>query len=188
MLRVFEVTVINMYNELPSVIIESEEFRGLEEEQRLSFLHRLRRIRTLGEELSSGSRLLAAPDFCDFAEDLELDLTIAQEFDDAHRGGLSRWIIHYSWSFETAPFDLVQALSPRLTSFLDQYEPPLLTPPEGYSVWFKELGEQLFLAVSEFSASKTFTEALAACIVLDLLLSRLLTACFKLRLNKDMPR
>lgn len=174
--------------ELPAVFVESEEFRTLPEDQRRSLLRRLDNAKALGLSLESGSRLASASDFTDFTEDLELDVALLQELDSADRGGLSRWQLHYSWSFETSPERMRLALPGFCVDLLDAHEPSHDALVDSYNAWFVEIGGNLVKIIDCIETSTTFDEVLAAHIVLDVVLCRLLVACYKIRLNRLVPR
>jgi len=173
---------------LPLAFAKSSDYEELDEEQRLSLLRRLDSTRALGESLASGKRLSEALDTIDFFENLELDVAILQELDSAHRGGLSRWLLHYSWTFETSPPEMRQSLPAHLSPLLDAAEPESTASLEKYLDWFTEVGRELVLLVEEFSAAATFASALAIHVLIDLLLARLLLSCYKLRLNQSLQR
>ncbi|WP_250624057.1 hypothetical protein [Pinirhizobacter soli] len=174
--------------ELPAVFVESEEFRALPEDQRQSLLRRLDNTKSLGLSLESGSRLASASDFTDFTEDLELDVALLQELDSADRGGLSRWQLHFTWSFETSPERMRQALPAFCVELLDAHEPSQDAQVDSYNAWFIEIGGNLVKIIDCIETSTTFDAVLAAHIVLDIVLGRLLVACYKIRLNRLMPR
>ena len=179
---------MNKVVEIPSSFSASDEWHSLGDEQRLSLLRRLDNAKALGESLYTGKRLAESSDFADFLEDLELDVALLQELDSARQGGLSRWQIHNSWSFETSPSEMHQSLPPALESLADAYEPQRGDPINAYIDWLKASGRNLVLVVNEFSAAKSYPAALAIHVLLDVLLTRILLACYKLRLNPEMPR
>lgn len=174
--------------ELPLAIASSGEFRSLNESQQLSMLRRLDNARSLGMSLATKTRLQASDDFLDFVEDLELDAALLQELDSAPRGGLTRWQIHYSWTFETSPQEMAKSLSVETMALADFQEPGLTAALDEYCIWFMEFGRRLVDVVDQFSAADSFATAMAQHVVLDVLLARLLIACYKLRLNPSMAR
>ncbi|WP_199099974.1 hypothetical protein [Dyella sp. ASV21] len=174
--------------ELPAAFMDSEEFQALPEDQRLSFLRRLDNAKSLGLSLESGSRLANASDFADFTEDLELDASLLQELDSAAQGGLSRWLLHFSWSFETSPGEMLHALPAFCLGLLDTQEPRHDATLDSYRSWFHQVGVDLVRVTHAIESSNTYEATLALHIVVDVLLGRLLVACHKLRLNSAMPR
>lgn len=179
---------MNELNDVPSSLAESEEWRSLDEDQRSSLLRRIESIRMLGRNLSSGTRLAESSDFVDFSYELELDVAILQELDSARRGGLSRWLIHHSWSFETSPSEMRESLPCELFNFIDDREPAVDFSIDEYDRWFKYIGNQLVLSVNAYFNSKLYASMIAIHVLIDILLARLLIGCYKLRLNKNIAR
>lgn len=174
--------------ELPRPLVESEECRSLGDDDKASLLRRLDKARMLGRDLMSGKRLAESADIAEFADDLELDVAILQELDSAWRGGLSRWLIHHSWSFKTSPPEMCNSLSAVMLSALDEREPRHDASMDEYCSWIGAIGRQLVQCTDELSNAKTYSSAIATHVVADILLARLLVGCYKLRLNRTMPR
>ena len=179
---------MNISVELPLAIESSEEFRSLDESQRLSLLRRLDNARALGVSLASGKRFQESDDFLDFVEDLELDVSLVQELDGAPQGGLTRWQIHYSWTFETSPSKMFGSLDAETVKAIDFHEPSLDAEIEDYKIWFKEVGEWTVGLIDKFSGADGFDSAMALLVALDVMLGRLLIACYKLRINEKISR
>src|SRR5690348_3051543 len=95
---------------LPKSILDSDDFAALEDGQQCLLAQRFRAISELATSLTSGERRNAANSFDDFVEDLELDAASIQEFDAASRGGISRWLIHYSWTSSCPPKQMRKAV------------------------------------------------------------------------------
>lgn len=175
-------------SEVPAVIRDSLEFESLSDAEADAFKVRLNRAVDLATTLASGVRLSNADGFLDFVEDLQLDLASAQEIPGESGVILSRWILHYSWSFESSPRLMHDSLPFGLLKSLDFQEPSIEAPVEQYLSWFKEAGLNLLSALASFSGARTFHDALGSYIVADVILARLLLACFKLRLHASFNR
>lgn len=177
-----------MASRLPIVITESDEYLILSEEDRASLLRRLEDSRALGLSLSDGNRRNGFPDFFQFVEDLELDASHLQEFDSPSRASLSRWAMHYSWTFYAKPADMRYCLAEDVIRLINSDEPTTDAPFTNTDKWLVELGQGLVSATEAIINAKDYVTAMAHQIALDILLSRILTACYKLRLNRLVPR
>lgn len=177
-----------MASRLPTVITESDEYAALSEEDRASLLRRLEDSRALGLSLSDGSRRNDFPDFFQFVEDLELDASHIQEFDSPSRASLSRWAMHYSWTFYANPSDMRDRLAEDVLRLINTDEPTTDAPLINTDKWLLELGRGLVSVTDAIINAKDYISAMAYQIALDILLSRVLTACYRLRLNRQVPR
>ncbi|NII53159.1 hypothetical protein [Luteibacter sp. SG786] len=173
---------------IPPVLAESDEYADLSEEDRAAFVRRLESVQELGVSLAQGDRRGSYPDFFQFVEDLELDASHLQEFDASTSVYLSRWAIHYSWSFYTTPGDMRHVLTEDLLQLIDASEPSTDAPLGASEYWFSELGRGLAVSVDAIVNAKDYGVAIAHHIALDILLSRLLTSSYRLRLNRLVPR
>jgi hypothetical protein len=173
---------------LPAVITECDEYETLTEEERAAFLQRLEGALDLGTSLSDGNRRKESPDFFRFVENLEQDTSHLQEFTLPWGGALSRWLVHYSWTFHTTPADMRTCLSEQMIYLIDTNEPSTDASLESSERWFGDLGKGLVVAVVAITNASDYASAMAHQIALDVLLSRILSACYKLRLNKRIPR
>ncbi|MDR6937710.1 hypothetical protein [Luteibacter sp. 3190] len=173
---------------LPDVITSSDEYATLDVSARASLVRRIEEAVDLGAELASGSRSSSYPDFFQFADDLELDLSHLQEFSPAGRLDLTRWAVHYSWVFHTSPLEMRNQLDERLLRLIDVPEPSSDAPIATFDRWIADLGSGLVSTVQGVEAATQYSAALAHLICLDILLARLLMACFRLRLNPSTPR
>jgi hypothetical protein len=179
---------VNIEVKIPAALEQSEEYQALSEEQKRYFLQRLDGIQEIGCDLANEASLNSATDFYDFASDLELDVVLRQELSLAEHGSLSRWLIHHSWTFLTSPREMADQLPGDLLALSDLTEPKLGTPTEAQAAWLRACGIAITRLVEEFSSSATFSRALAVLILLDIVMAKLLVACFKLRLNPHLAR
>jgi hypothetical protein len=185
MLQDFEGTLTM---KLPEVITSCDEYATLDDSARISLLRRIEDAQELGAALSDGSRKATYPDFFQFVDDLELDLSHLQEFSPPGRLDLTRWAVHYSWTFYTSPVEMRNHLDERLLSLIDIPEPPTTAPIATYEGWVSDLGAGLVLIANAIEVATEYGAAIAHLICLDIVLSRLLSACFRLRLNPFNPR
>lgn len=176
---------------LPTVITDCDEYETLTDEHRASYLHRLESVRELGVSLSDGTRRSEDPEFCLFVEELELDASQLQEFRSPWDGGPTRWLMHYSWTFDTSPGRMrhsLSSLSPALLKMVDSAEPRSDAPLASSERYLEELGSRLVQAVDAIFAASTYDSAMAHQIAMDIMLNRLLAVCFRLRLNPLLRR
>lgn len=173
---------------LPAVISECDEYKDLSEEDRSSFLRRLESVRELGLSLACRNRRECYPDFFQFVEDLELDVSHLEEFDSQSRSYLSRWATHYSWTFYTTPADMRRIAAVDVLELINSDEPSTDAPLDASEHWFSELGRGLTVSADAVIHATDYGTAMAHQIALDILLTKLLTACYKLRLNRFVPR
>ena len=173
---------------IPRVFGESEEFQSLEAAQRDALVARLGRVASIAESLILEQSFSSHDALLDFVQDLELDVAIAEELEDANRGGLSRWLMHHSWSFDTSPAKMRSSLSKEVLAILDATEPTSDLGIDVFSQWFRNVGSELLVVLREFAAAMTYDAALALHIVVDILLIRILSSCYKLRLSPFVAR
>lgn len=173
---------------VPQCIRVSDEYKSLEAEGRAALAGRLEALELVGTSLADGSRFASAQDFYRFSEGLELDLAVIQEIATATSGGLSRWLIHHSWTFNAPPCQMTTALSQSLLSALDNEEPSVFSSISAFISSFKQYGEQLVSLLRSFRNSVTFHEAIGIHIAIDIVANRLLLVCYKLRLNSELDQ
>jgi hypothetical protein len=174
--------------QLPTVIIECDEYETLTEEERAAFVQRLESALELGESLADGARRKGYPDFFQFVEDLEQDASHLQEFTLPWGGNLSRWLVHHSWTFHTTPADMRGCLTAQMLHLIDAGEPSTDAPLASTDQWLRELGEGVASAANAVLNATEYGSAMAHHIALDILLGRVLSACYRLRLNGLVPR
>lgn len=172
---------------VPLPLSESDDWLSSSEQEQLSLIRRLYNFKVIGQSLSSGSRFEESSDLIDFLEDLELDIAAQQELETAHRGGLSRWLIHNSWSFDTSPAEMIRSLPVDIRELIDMREPPYDATVDVCLEWFKHIGDKIVYVIDEFGNAKSFALVIAMHIVVDILAARTLLVCYKLRLNECMP-
>jgi len=174
--------------EIPSVIAECDEYQSLDAEERGALLRRMRDAAQLGDSLFEGSRSGGYPDFFQFVEDLELDVSHMQEYGSRPGSALTRWQVHYSWTFYASPQQMRSTLPSLVLDLIDANEPPSSAPFPATEQWLKDLGRGLTLSVSGIANAQEYPSAVANMIAVDILLGRVLSACYRLRLNPLVPR
>jgi hypothetical protein len=174
--------------QLPAVITECDEYETLTEDERTAFLQRLKGAWDLGTSLAGGERRREFPDFFLFVEDLEQDVSHLQEFSLPWGGAISRWLVHHSWTFYTTPADMRACIAEELLGLINAGEPSTDAPLADSERWLCDLGKGMVYAANAVINASDYGSAMAHQIALDILLGRLLSACYKLRLNPAVPR
>lgn len=177
-----------MTTQLPAVMTECDEYATLTEEERASLLGRLQSARNLGLALAEGELRKDYPNFFQFVETLEQDASHIQEFHLPWGGALSRWLMHHSWTFYTTPRDMRACLTTKMVELINASEPSTDAPLESSDRWIGELGDGLVAATNAIADATDYGSAMAHQIALDILLGKVLSACYKLRLNGLVPR
>ncbi len=177
-----------MATQLPTVIVECDEYETLTEEERAAFLQRLESALKLGQSLAEGVLRKENPDFFQFVEELEQDASHLQEFSLPWGGTLSRWLVHHSWTFYTTPADMRGCLTAQMLHLINAGEPSIDAPLASTDQWLRELGEGVASAANAVLKATEYGSAMAHHIALDILLGRVLSACYRLRLNGLVPR
>ena len=103
-------------------------------------------------------------------------------------GNLSRWLVHYSWTFYAAPAEMRAHLAAQMVDLINANEPSIDAPLERTDLWLVELGTGLVSAGNAVINATNYGSAMAHQIALDILLGRVLSACYRLRLNRLVPR
>ena len=174
--------------QLPTVITECLEYRESTEEERAAFARRVRDVLEFAESLAGGGRRKEFPNFFRFVEDLELDVSHLQEFMLPWGGALSRWLVHNCWTFDTTPAEMRATLSSQMADLINASEPSIDAGVESTERWLSDLGKGLLSAVNAFANATDFSVAMAHWVAVDILLGRILSACYRLRLNALVPR
>jgi len=180
--------MIDVTIQLPAVITGCNEYATLTEEERASLLGRLQSSRNLGLALAEGELRKDYPDFFQFVETVEQDASHIQEFHLPWGGAISRWLMHYSWTFDTTPKDMRACLTAEMVDLINASEPSTDAPLESSDRWIRELGRGLVVATNAIADATDYGSAMAHQIALDILLGKVLSACYKLRLNGLVPR
>lgn len=123
-----------------------------------------------------------------FVEDLEQDASHLQEFTLPWGGTLCRWLVHHSWTFYTTPADMRARLPAPILHLINATEPSTDASLVSVERWFEQLGEGLASAANAVLKATDYGSAIAHHVALDILLGRILSACYKLRLNGLVPR
>lgn len=177
-----------MTPQLPTVMIDCDEYEDLTEGERLALLRRVEDALEFGASLAQRGRRDGHNEFYLFVENLELDVSRLQEFDLPWGGALSRWLMHHSWTFGTTPAEMRDQLSSAMVRVLDANEPSIDASLADFDRWLYELGSALVEAATSVFGATSFSAAMAHQVAIDILLGRVLSACYKLRLSRLIPR
>lgn len=167
---------------LPSTLLSSEDYRALGAEQQQSFAARLRHCEEIAEvglnaanEQDSG--LLEAID------DIELDaLSIMSAFSDP-KTTVSPYSIHSSWTFECDRQAMTTHVGADAAEFLGASSLQLNASYADVKNWLQRWARVLKASLGRFTASSSFTEAIAQLIVIDALVCSYLVFAATVRLN-----
>ena len=166
--------------QLPEVILKSDDFSSLEKSQQESFVRRIVGIRAVGQRLAIGFSTKDENALFQEIQDIELDASILQEFDGAHRGGVSRWLIHNSWSFSIEE-DQMMKMGDGSRDMIDTQSPKFGAPVEEFYEWLEGCGLRLVDCVDQIWSAKAYSNAVVSLIALDILFADLLVACYKFK-------
>lgn len=174
-----------MLDLVPSSILRSDEWCSLSDSERDSFCRRLIGIRELGWSLESGGVFLSSESIYRQLEDLTLDVLVLQEFEGAGFGGISRWLLFYSWPFQLSGSEMVSLLPESLRIFLSEKSlfPEWMENFSNEKEMLAVIGSALVEAVRSFSDSRSFSSATASMLCCEVIFSRLAAVLLHLRLR-----
>lgn len=167
---------------IPTPIEKSDEYKSLTIGLREAFLRRLVRIEEIAHLLASESSRLGERSFDEFIENLELDVSIRQEYELYQLKDLTRWLTHYSWTFDICPVSLRQYLLNK-KDVLNRAEISINATHEQCDAWLRQAGTELIQLLNDFSLAPDFTCAIGGLFLIDIAFSRLLTGCYLVRLG-----
>jgi hypothetical protein len=155
---------------LPTAILSSDDYQSLGAEQQESLTARLRHC---AEIAHSGINAANEEDsaLLDAIDDIELDaLSIMSAFSDVEKT-VSPYRVHSSWTFECDRQAMATHVGREEAEFLRRAPLQLNASHADVRGRLQSWAHALQLALGRFSASSSFTEAIAQLIVIDALLS-----------------
>lgn len=171
---------------IPSVLAISDDYLALTVDERQSMLRRLANIYDIASSLALEQRRYDAVNFTEFLQELEVDVSVYQEYDTARAGGLTRFLTHDSWKFDADIRQMHAAVSPSAKYLIEGAEPGIDATLDSCWGWYKALGEALLEAIAGFEHAVSFSDALSCLTVIDILFGKLLVACYLQRLNPHL--
>lgn len=172
--------------ELPQVIVSCDEYLQLSQSQQHNYRARLRYVEEITlkiEEWVSGRET----DFFAFLDSVELDLYINQGAPIGNgEDHVSAWLFHTSWTFETSVQQMSRLISLKLRERIEAPQPGLDATVDQFRAWIDGQNLGLVESLDSFFNSKSFDEALANQIAMDVLLLNILAGTCKARLNKRL--
>ncbi len=171
---------------LPTALLKSDEYSGLNEIQKQNFRSRLNFI----EEICVKSKrwIENHKDFesnADFIDNLELDLFVNLSIDGADNI-VSPWIMHSSWTFETTSNLMLDTLPERLKSKLSLPGVGFQCDESKVLSWLNGCVECLYELLDHFYNAKDFHHVMAGLIGINVCLLVMLEGVSKQRFNKNV--
>jgi hypothetical protein len=167
---------------LPEALINSAEYKSLNETQKNNYAGRLNFVEQItleADEWVSGNEV----DLYAFLDRIELHLSINLGSPVDPQTHVSSWLIHTSWTFETSAKKMRNTLPSKLIDVLDYPQPSLECELAEFNLWLGRQNAALKSAIEKFYAADTFDCAMSFQIALDILLINLLSGITKMRIN-----
>lgn len=165
---------------IPRIFAERLEFAALSDDAAKAFVQRLSAIREICASLASEDLPANQLEFADYLDDLELDVSIHQEY--GHRE-LSRWLVHCSWTFEVTASSMMKELENDSLLIVDAAEPSVTATVEEYVEWLSAASKVVLSALGRFQDATSGAQCFSQLLVVDVVFSKILVTCYKFRLN-----
>lgn len=170
--------------DLPVALASSDEFQNLEEVGKQEFASRLRYVEEisvkLGERAESSGEV---DDIKGFIDRIELDLMINLGAHGTEHRGVSTWLLHSSWTFETSAQKMRESLTENFLERLDCQQVGIHSKVSEFTDWAARGGETLAKLLDRFYASLSFDEVMAFLVAIDLCLAQMYCGFIAQRLN-----
>ncbi|MBK6982953.1 MAG: hypothetical protein IPH30_16580 [Betaproteobacteria bacterium] len=173
--------------EIPDALTLSDEFKRLNSKQVSNFVARLGYVDEVVETLHSFLRGGAADESLrEFLDNLELDVFFALVFSSNPEEHQSNYLVHSSWSFECTPQQLAEIVGEDLmTGGAGASKTAFATESELID-WIRDVAKRLELALKHFVGSRVYCSAIAHLMVLDAVLTELLSGLIRARFNPNL--
>lgn len=161
----------------PKSIALLDDFQALSKQEKYDCVARLSGIRSIAESLKDGSRFLDYPDFCELIDNLELDVSLIQEYGTRGLSGLSRWLTHHSWglnSFRNMLHDDAQ-IAKAMTITL----PTIHLTQDEYRNHFVELSQEILTMLTKLDSEIGEDKAISVLLCIDHLMCITLATCYR---------
>lgn len=118
------------------------------------------------------------PDFNDFIDNLELDLSLAQEYGVHGQSTLSRWQTHHSWGLKPIQNTLNDKANP-VAKTIRRESPKLHSTKNEYRQWFVDTSKEILLILKKMDEEISEEQALSMLLCIDYLMSITLSTCYR---------
>lgn len=182
------ITVIRIEErELPIALVDSDEFQDLDELGKREFAFRLRYI----EEIPVKLNRCVGPagvmdDIKGFIDRIELDLMINLGAHGNEHRGVSTWLLHSSWTFETSAKRMLDLLPDDAVECLNRHTPGMNSSLRDFEAWVARSGSLLIELLDGFYGSRSFDEVMAYLVAIDLSLAQMYSVFIAQRLNPQV--
>lgn len=173
------------WTDLPLSLIESEDYKALNAEQRSNFAARLRHCAEVAAKGGCAAKTEGAG-LLDAIDDIELDaMSIMGGFSDVE-ATVSPYRVHSSWTFECDRQAMAGCVAADAASFLATARIGVDASHDDARNWLRTWAEVLRLTLNRFGTATSFTEAVAHLVVADALVCSYLVFAATARLNSGI--
>lgn len=168
---------------IPAALVDSDEFRNLNQAQQQNFSARLYYIEEIC--LKSQEWLQFREGFeslSSFIDEIELDLLI-NIGNDEKDSSISPWLIHSSWTFNTSAQCMLDCVSDCLTCDAVEVDIGFNCDELEFSDWLKKHIDCIRLLLDKFYVAHSFDCAIGNLIAIDICMITLLSGVLKQRFN-----
>lgn len=172
--------------DLPAVLTRSDVWIDLNEVQQKNFAARLNyfeEICTKCNEWLFEQGVFS--DNLDFLDQIERDLLVNLPSSQPERT-VSPWLIHSSWTFDTTPAELLDALPQEVAPLLSDTEIGFACSESEFRGWLEQRVESFRILMEGFYGSERFSEMIACLIGLNVSLCSMLQGVIKQRMNQAL--
>ncbi len=166
---------------VPAALQSLLEYKQLTPEERFNFAARLKYVEEITrkiEEWSTGEET----DLRAFVDRIELDLYINVGAPSSSES-MSSWLVHSSWTHGVSGLGMRQTISNQLVAEIDRPQVPLDGSIGEWANWLRHQNSGLRMALMNFYEAASLEKALASLLVLDILVTNLLSGICRLRAN-----
>lgn len=174
---------------LPATVHSSNDFKALDERAQQAFITRLKHIAEIGEKIAElNSDSYESEALLYQLEDIELDCFATMSLHSEHKGYVSPWLLHSSWTFECTSKGLFQSIDSVTLAALKEPGVALEVSTGEFVSWVKVRGELIQTQLRALMNASGFCSAVAAMICIDAILASLIFELTKTRFNATMRR
>lgn len=165
---------------LPTALLELPEFKELPKEQRVAFEAHVQYIRQACNEIRE-SRPSSDVDITRFFDEIELLLYVSAGSPSPK--GVSAYIVHSSWTFESTKEGLRRAVGRKILDAVSAPVPSVDADVREVSRWIEGQNEALSQALKGLERSDSINGSVGHLVAIDSLVTNMLCGVVRYRLN-----
>lgn len=172
----------------PQALMESDAVQTLSPIQVGNFSARLEHVAEIVSEIESWHANGAErAGLAEFLDELELDVAACQDLNLSQPDQrVSAWVVHSSWTADVVGGALLDSLASDLRDEIEAPLPHVESQQSSINAWLSRQADVIREVLQGLSAAGSYSMAIALLIALDVLLAKMLTGLYKLRLSRSL--